>query len=130
MSLRGLMGPNTLDSLTYKKITNGFLTKLWIPLVPLEYEPQVPVLSPLRDRRRWYKHTHTQKRKQKMAFSFFLPSEKLGDLSLLLSLSLFEGGGLSYYPQETFIDSDFSPLLQCVLIAQMAFMKMILNLLY
>lgn len=73
MSLRGLMGPNTLDSLTYKKITNGFLTKLWIPLVPLEYEPQVPVLSPLRDRRRWYKHTHTHTEKKAKNGIFFLP---------------------------------------------------------
>lgn len=49
---------------------------------------------------------NSQKTKQKkMAFSFFLPSRKHGGWSLLLLLSLFEGRGLSYYPQKTFIDS-------------------------
>lgn len=58
-----------------------------------------------------------------------LPSVKLGGWSLLPSLSLFEGRGLSYYPQRTFIDLVFFlHFLQCVFIAQMAFLKVIPNL--
>lgn len=89
------------------KISSGFIAKLWSPLVPLECEPQVPVLSPLRDRRMWFKKKHETKQKTIIGVFFHLPSVKLGSWSLLPLLSLFEGKGLSYYLQRTFIDFFF-----------------------
>lgn len=89
------------------KISSGFIAKLWSPLVPLECEPQVPVLSPLRDRRMWFKKKHETKQKTIIGVFFHLPSVKLGSWSLLPLLSLFEDKGLSYYLQRTFIDFFF-----------------------
>lgn len=54
--------------------------------------------------------THTQNTQNKeklLVFLFATQSVKLGGWSLLPSLSLFEGRGLSYYPQRTFIDLFF-----------------------
>lgn len=85
-------------------------------MAPLEYALQSPVLSPLRDRIRWLKKT--QNKKKMIGVFIVLPSVKLGGWSLLPSLSLFEGRGLSYYPQRTFIDLFFSPFFTMCLYCQ------------
>ena len=53
------------------------------------------------------------KKKKNIGVFFHLPSVKLGSWSLLPLLSLFEGKGLSYYLQRTFIDFFFTMCLYC-----------------
>lgn len=57
-----------------------------------------------------YTHKHTHPKQIKKSIFFLLPSVKHVGWSLLLSLSLFEDKGLSYYPPRTFIDLFFPPI--------------------